>query len=395
MADQASSQNLSLLWQMLGAMGADVLQDGGGKNTYSAMTQNLGAQNMQKLLQQMLAGGGKMSADSSGVKLNLPSSMASQIFGGTEKGGAYEGLAMPWDRQGTRSSALSSMATPSQGGGSSVASPFGPGSSNINPNDLAGLSTDDLAKVAQLKMAQDKLTFEREQLANETPSKILDMMYKGQLMQESASRIEAAKEEEERKKPVFTIPGTDISLNAKEYLDYKKMTNETKSALIKDYEYAVKNQGYEGSLIDFKNEGETTHQKEYKEAVKGGYGGSFNDWLVAMRKAGATNIDLSTKLAETKAKAELGGQLYFEDPKWTKDVDTKVDAFNKDQAWLIEEKDRPLATAKVKIRAIEEKIIAGGGQVQGVNWGEDGKTMIWKVKWPSGDVKEIRYAVRP
>ena len=392
MNGQAGGMDWGAILQMLGAVGSDILSDSGGKNTLGAMTQQLGAKNMQNLLQQMLAGGGKMTADSSGMKLNLPASFMSQALGGTEKGGVWEGLASPWNPQGSSSS---------QGGGSLASSPFGTqaptgaGASKGYTGSLAGLSADDIAKVVQLKMAQDKLTFEREQLANETPSKILDMMYKGQLMQESASRIEAAKEEEERKKPVFTIPGTDISLNAKEYLDYKKMTNETKSALIKDYEYAVKNQGYEGSLIDFKNEGETTHQKEYKEAVKGGYGGSFNDWLVAMRKAGATNIDLSTKLAETKAKAELGGQLYFEDPKWTKDVDTKVDAFNKDQAWLIEEKDRPLATAKVKIRAIEEKIIAGGGQVQGVNWGEDGKTMIWKVKWPSGDVKEIRYAVRP
>lgn len=392
MNGQAGGMDWGAILQMLGAVGSDILSDSGGKNTLGAMTQQLGAKNMQNLLQQMLAGGGKMTADSSGMKLNLPASFMSQALGGTEKGGVWEGLASPWNPQGPSSS---------QGGGSLASSPFGTQApTEAEPSkgytgSLAGLSADDIAKVVQLKMAQDKLAFEREQLANETPSKILDMMYKGQLMQESASRIEAAKEEEERKKPVFTIPGTDISLNAKEYLDYKKMTNETKSALIKDYEYAVKNQGYEGSLIDFKNEGETTHQKEYKEAVKGGYGGSFNDWLVAMRKAGATNIDLSTKLAETKAKAELGGQLYFEDPKWTKDVDTKVDAFNKDQAWLIEEKDRPLATAKVKIRAIEEKIIAGGGQVQGVNWGEDGKTMIWKVKWPSGDVKEIRYAVRP
>lgn len=392
MNDQAGGADWASIMQILGALGADVLQDSGGKNTLGAFTQQAGAKNMQNLLQQMLAGGGKMTADSSGMKLNLPASFMSQALGGTEKGGVWEGLASPWNPQGSSSS---------QGGGSLASSPFGTqaptgaGASKGYTGSLAGLSADDIAKVVQLKMMQDKMAFEREQLANETPSKILDMMYKGQLMQESASRIEAAKEEEERKKPVFTIPGTDISLNAKEYLDYKKMTNETKSALIKDYEYAVKNQGYKGSLIDFKNEGETTHQKEYKEAVKGGYGGSFNDWLVAMKKAGATNIDLSTKLAETKAKAELGGQLYFEDPKWTKDVDTKVDAFNKDQAWLIEEKDRPLATAKVKIRAIEEKIIAGGGQVQGVNWGEDGKTMIWKVKWPSGDVKEIRYAVRP
>lgn len=392
MNGQAGGMDWGAILQMLGAVGSDILSDSGGKNTLGAMTQQLGAKNMQNLLQQMLAGGGKMTADSSGMKLNLPASFMSQALGGTEKGGVWEGLASPWNPQGPSSS---------QGGGSLASNPFGTQApTEAEPSkgytgSLAGLSADDIAKVVQLKMAQDKLAFEREQLANETPSKILDMMYKGQLMQESASRIEAAKEEEERKKPVFTIPGTDISLNAKEYLDYKKMTNETKSALIKDYEYAVKNQGYEGSLIDFKNEEETTHQKEYKEAVKGGYGGSFNDWLVAMRKAGATNIDLSTKLAETKAKAELGGQLYFEDPKWTKDVDTKVDAFNKDQAWLIEEKDRPLATAKVKIRAIEEKIIAGGGQVQGVNWGEDGKTMIWKVRWPSGDVKEIRYAVRP
>ena len=50
--------------------------------------------------------------------------------------------------------------------------------------------------------------------------------------------------------------------------------------------------------------------------------------------------------------------------------------------------------ARARAEFIEDKITAGNGKILGRRWAEDGKTAIWKVKWDSGDVEEIRHAVK-
>jgi hypothetical protein len=76
-------------------------------------------------------------------------------------------------------------------------------------------------------MAQDKLTFEREQLANETPSKILDMMYKGQLMQESAERSKASAQERELVE-IKDLPGVKVPRSVADKITQKKIEESRK-----------------------------------------------------------------------------------------------------------------------------------------------------------------------
>ena len=118
----------------------------------------------------------------------------------------------------------------------------------------------------------------------------------------------------------------------------------------------------------------------------------LKDIAIELARAGA--INLSDKVEEKKVLSELGGQTYFNNPKWVDDVQKQVATFDKDQAWLLPEKDRPLARSKVVVRAVEDKIAAGNGTIKTVVMDKDNRTMVWTVQWPSGDIKTIKQAIR-
>lgn len=377
MADEASGisslfQN-NLFMQYLAGLGSDLSAAGADTskgfqpNNLNAITQqNIQSQNTMKLLKTLLGPDGtKATFSNTGVNLTIPkeSKMFSELLQGTGEGGVWEGMAPPL---GTPKQAP--VNTPSVGGGSSVVNPF-QYDLDIPASDLAGLSSQDIMGALGMRLKRDE--------------QIGDTAYKNKLMQEIDTRIAAAA-------PVYEIPGIG-KVNASQYMDWLKLTNERKPNEAKLYEYAIA-QGFKGSFEDFENRSKTTHMKDYEAAVKGGYKGDFNTWMTQMAKAGA--INLGDKIEEKKKMSELEGQFYFDDPKWTADVNKQVDTFNKDQAWLIPENERPLAVAKVKVKAIEDKIAAGGGNIQKVVMDKDGKTMIWTVQWPSGDVKVIKHAVK-
>jgi len=115
--------------------------------------------------------------------------------------------------------------------------------------------------------------------------------------------------------------------------------------------------------------------------------------------AGATRITLGEKLKEVKERAGLKGQLWFKDPKWTSDLEKHIsseDVQNELFATGFEPGSAEYIGAKArhKIKFIEDKITAGGGEIVNVKWAADGKTMVWTVKWPSGDTETVKYAVR-
>ena len=118
--------------------------------------------------------------------------------------------------------------------------------------------------------------------------------------------------------------------------------------------------------------------------------------------AGATRISIGEKVAgkvaEKKALGKLKGQLYFSDPKWLDDIDERLGGEDIQRKVFMESQkeggDPGLMEAKEAIKFIEGKISVGG-TIQDVKLSEDGKTMIWTVKWKSGDIEDISYVVRP
>ena len=142
--------------------------------------------------------------------------------------------------------------------------------------------------------------------------------------------------------------------------------------------------------MTFQDAAKTAHKKDYDEAVAGGYKGSFNTWMLDMAKAGA--INLGTKVEEKKTMSELEGQLYFNSPKWPDDLGKYLSS--EDVQNVIFQSNTPKqARAEETVKYIEGKITAGGGQITATKIEKDG-TGVWTVKWPSGDIKEIRYKVK-
>ena len=394
-----------LFLQYLAGAGADLAAYGGNTdkgfqpNAINAITnQSIQTQNMAKLLKTLLGPDGtKATFSNTGMNLTVPkeSSMFSDILGGGDGTFKVDQSLVP-----------STTPTPtpnnsSVGGGSSVANPFviSQPEMNISASDLAGLTPKDIASAIGMKQAQD-------QLKQQSYKDMVDAFYKGSTMQKDATAapIENAYKDAltkkaladiENDKAIYQVPGSDVMLNAKDWIAYQKLSKENQPAAIQVYEYAKTAAGgnFKGSLVEFQNSATTTHMKDYEEAVASGYPkGKFNQWMLEMAKAGA--INLGGKLEEKKALSELEGQLYFNNPKWTEDINKQTAEFDKNQAWLVPEKDRPLAKSKVIVKTIEDKIAAGSGAIQSVTIDKDGKTMVWTVKWPSGDVKTIKQAVR-
>ena len=225
---------------------------------------------------------------------------------------------------------------PSQRDGSVISNPF---TGNFSASDLAGLTPQDIISVLGMKMRQEELKVDKEY---------------------------------------------------KEAVSKAALNKNTSPNEVRLYQYAV-GQGYKGSFVDFKNSGVPNPYKEYEAAVKDP---RFNKWLLEQKKAGATNISLGEKISEKKAMSELEGQIYFNNPKRTEDINKLVQAFDKGSAWRISKEDRPLARAKVIVMGIEDKIAAGNGTIKEVIMDKDNRTMIWTVQWPSGDIKKIKQTIR-
>lgn len=357
-----------LLAQYLSGLGADLMKYGGNtseglqlSNVNAITKENSKARASAKLMKHFLdpSNNSNLKIDKKGITFSLasPNESATSAETATQTEG-------------------SKLEQPAQTETAKVPNPF-----SLSPSDVAGASSPELIEMAKLKMTQDKLN-------QETVSSITDSLYKKALIKQAeAAAIENT--------PSVQIQYGDKTMlvTPKDAIAWEKIKKETTPNEVKLYEYAQK-QGFKGSIVDFKDSGMTDHMKEFKKVKDEGYKGDFNTWLIAQKKAGATNISLETKLAEKKAMSELSGQLYFNDPKWTEDIHKQVAEFDKGLAWNLPEKDRPLARSKTIVKAIEDKIVGGGGTIQGVAMDKDNKTMIWTVKWPSGDTKTIKQAVR-
>lgn len=384
-----------LFLQYLSGMGADIAAGKGiGPNVNAITQQNIQSQNMMKLLKQALGPDQtKLTADSTGLTFKTPTS--SPTMSSFLSGGSNEGVA------GTSPFATDPSLTPTVNPTQPTQSvntgavapvgrinPFASSSPDISGADLAGLTPHDIASVMGIKHAQDTLN---QSSYKEAMANLTDVPYKQALTKQALAAVA-----ENTPSMDVTVPGGGtVKLTPKDYIAYRKIHEESQPAKVKEFAFAQSAAGgnFKGSFTDFMSAGDTVGMKDFAEAKRTGYAGkSFYDYKIAMAKAGAMN--LGDKLTEKKAMSELGGQDYFNNPKWTEDVHKQVAEFDKSQAWQIAEAARPLAKSKVIVQAVENKIAAGSGTIQSVTMDKDNKTMVWTVKWPSGDTKTIRQAVR-
>ncbi len=246
-----------LILQYLSGIGSGLVEGGfkgGVKNAGAITQQNISTQNYMKMLTRMLGGdmsdGGKMTMDKDGMKLSLPPSTSPTQMDSPMPGG----------------SKLNNM--------EGQFNPFASGQPSFSVSDLAGLNPELISQALQLTMQQEGM---KQKSVNDVVNQALNLKqieYYGSLIEENKAQAEIAK-------------------GKNEIEAFKALTKDERTELRKNYEFA-KEEGFKGSLVDFKNSGGTpTSYDEYKLAKEEGYKGKFTDFITMKAKAGSTTIQLS------------------------------------------------------------------------------------------------------
>ena len=274
------------------------------------------------------------------------------------------------------------------------ANPFYSGQTDFSPSDLAGLTPQDLSNALSGALNIQGMITKKGELAS-------DMIYKEQMMAESKSRITAEEARTLRETPTIPIPeDPNILLTPAQYLTYKKMSQEDKTAAVKNFEFAQSSEGgsFKGNFMDFQDAAKTTHQKDYEKAVAGGYKGSFNKWLLEINKSSAVRVELSTKLTEKEAFNQLDAENYLSGGEITKDLNKHMssDAVQNARRRVLGKSGSLEYKANLekfdseeRTKFIESEIIARGGTI--TSSATKGAIKTLAIKWPSGRTKEFKF----
>jgi len=224
---------------------------------------------------------------------------------------------------------------------------------NQMPN-LAGLTPQDVNNIIT-----GKLNIEQMNQAKAMQS--IDMIYKGALTREAIARANE-----------MNVP------------------KDTRTAAIQNYEYALES-GYRGTFDEFVNQkgNEATSIEEWKQAKADGYEGTYYDWKKEMTALGG-GLSLDEKVQQKIGLGQAEGQVFFDSGAWIKDIQ---DYSGSKQARVDE-----VMSGKPKSQLVYERIVEsiagrGGELVDAPEWSKDGKFLIFKVKWSSGDIREYKHAV--
>jgi hypothetical protein len=261
-----------------------------------------------------------------------------------------------------------------------------PDLSGITSEDLVGLSPESISRAFNILHVQRELNNRENEFKDKPLRDIMELIYKQKEMQNIDSQIKL------------------------------RNTEHRGTADIQNYEY-YKAHGGSKDFDKFRETDPTTF-KEYQKNIESGGDpkGSYEDWMIKMKKAGAITID--QRVMNKQEMNKLEGESFFSDPKWANTLDSHMNseeskqiifdagsaARMKAKALGIKDKDAlniadtnatELAKAKLKVSFIEDRVRAGGGQLaKDTVWDTDKKTLIWTIKWPSGTVQTLRYKVR-
>ena len=328
---QAQEQGFDkdLLLYFLSGMGRSLSEEGSTADVIGGMTQQqIRAKSQMKLIQQLLAGGGKLNMDKEKMNISAPMSAF--------KGGGMEDFD-PLGGGGEMGGGMTMAPTPTPQPEGQPASGYGVlnpsvASTDISDVSLAGLTTEDISQAFQLKLGVEDLR----------RKKLSDLM---------------------------TYAGA--------------VGKDTRTALQKNYEFA-QSQGFEGTIVDFQNTSETAHKKNYDEAVAGGYEGKFHDWMFEMAKAGAIN------LGDLRAREVLKDEIDFEKQITSPDFIQEAEEFVTENQRLEYESAADPGRKKLEltIKQIESKLASD--VVKDWNAAIEGDYIVWDVTFKSGRTAKIR-----
>ena len=285
-----------LLLQYLAGAGQDIGSGNAvGTNVNAITQQNIQSRNFMKLLQKMLSGqgvpeGGKMTMDSKGTKIEVPSSAGNPLAGsvGLDKGGGFDPLARSAEGGGTPVNISSQ--TPSSN--SNMGNFLNPSASplDISGADLAGLTPGDISQALQFKFGQE--AFQQKKLSDAG-----DLIYKSALTQRALA------------------PDT---------------VKDDRTTAVKNYEFYTNQQKASGksakSFEDWDKDARTSHEKDYDRYKSEGGELNFHSWLRDIT-ALSGGIDLDEYRKRKEVSADVDAEKYFTDPKGlAQDVDKYVNS---------------------------------------------------------------------
>jgi len=310
----------------------------------------MATKNYGKMISDLLAGGGKLSADAENVSIKAPTNAFAGMLG-TGNPSSYtpsnQGLPTLQQRMGGAGvQTPTNVSAPGQGavtgtGGlarivmSLLGGGVNPTSSPLAGANLVGLTPEHINSAMKLKMMQDQLAGER----------------------------------------VKTILGS------------LQKPKDERTSDIKNYEYAV-SQGFKGSFEDFKTLTSTAGIKDYEYARSQGYEGTYEQWKTDIAKAGSSQINIGESAFTRQVAVDKAKVM---DPEFVNEVREEVSKQSGYEAKFADFWDKPETKHKVVVR-MREQILqafpdAQHGVVNGVmGWyriSEDGtKQLIQRNPYP-------------
>jgi hypothetical protein len=376
--------------QYLSASGADISQTGSlGKNLNSAVQGDISSQNYAKMMQRVLSGqmpGVNASVDDKGLSFKVARETP---------------VGSPGPDPGT--TGVPMISPKNTGGGTQMDSPmpnqgqfnpFQPGQLNFSASDLAGLTPEMMQSVVNEKLTMEQM---RQKSLNDlyehhrqTVNDAMENALKG-------IQIENYKSEDQRRQEESQIA-------------WFKAQKETTPADEQMYEYDKENNGFKGSLKEWKEKSsaDPTEQRNYELAKSQGFKGTFFDYQLALKKAGATKIDLAGEVAKESAMDQLKKTQYLGSDKFENDLDKYMNTpimrqairdsvpVKNAQGKLTSDEDYAIGEDKFKATKrkefIEQYIQNNKGEI--VHEQMAGKDLIVIIKWAEIKDKEGK-VVRP
>lgn len=410
----AINPEMMLMMQYLSNAGSAISQGQPMAPALNQVTnQAITNQSLIKLLQTMLGGGegslpagAKITADRDNFSMKLPT--GSLGGWGGEGGGFGADKTLAQNRQIPQAQvpqAQVPQAQIPQGGTASTPhdslSLKGMGPWQLNPSssplgalsvaDLAGLTPKDIFQAMQFKFAQDEMVQKRRTDA-------VDATYKEALTLQAlesigtsrtnaqTSRLKALTElQKTLRSAPLTVPGLGgVTLDEWNALDTK-----TKAYSYYAYDAQLRKEQVMPYNEWSQQTNEPTAKQLYDLAVEDP---AFGEWLTKYQESGATRITMGEKVETRRAFADVDAETYFTDPKgMIKDVQAWINDTTQRVQWAIEDTEQGQQRKKAEMSAqfIRGKINSAGGKVRDIK--VDGRTMIWTVEWPDGNVREVKY----
>lgn len=243
---------------------------------------------------------------------------------------------------------------------------------NLRLSDLAGLSPQEMLGIMQFKLQTDQLAGSQEVArANAATSRMNAIRENTKLLR--ASPLE--------------VPGMGrITLDDWNALD-------TKTKAYSYYVYDAKRNGeMPMSYNEFTQQTAPGTMEQYFELAK--EDSEFKKFLFEYAQKGATRISIGDKKEQAEAMADVKGKVYFTSPTGlTKDLESYInseDVQNKIFRASTDGDDADLTRATIAVDFIKGRLAAAGHTILSVK--QDGRAIVWKVKFKDGSTGEVRHA---